>query len=133
MPNRNNARTGEAFWRCSSRRCHTKTRANYDRDSIGDTVSAAEPSDCKIDSAISSATSSATSSAIREVKFEDRNRTEAIVRRTVIEFGNKEAAIKWLQAKKVGLRGYGDTPLEAIKSVLGCTLVDALLDQRFET
>ncbi len=113
MAVRNNRVTGEAFWGCSSPRCH-RTRPIEHRPR----VSGLSESDLPPPRSL-------------VVEFEDRARADAIYRRAVQDFRDPGAATKWLQDKKVALRGHGETPLEAIKTSSGCARVEVLLDQLF--
>jgi hypothetical protein len=66
------------------------------------------------------------------VKFEDKDRAARVIKRAVTLFRNEPLAMNWLKSSKVALRDNGSTPMEAVKTIAGCAIVDRLLDERFE-
>ena len=111
MVARKNRISGEAFWACSTLKC--RGRSSFDAPF--------EPQESSLQGR--------KSPAVDAVLFEDRVRASGVVTEAIHRFGSEALATNWLKAPKVGLRG--ETPLEAIKSVAGCKVVERLLDERF--
>lgn len=113
MVARHNRTTGDPYWSCSSPRCPGTQR-------FDDALSARRQRDY------------ATPGKAEPVVFEDKQRAAMLVARAIASFRSEGAAMRWLKDRKVALRGSGETPWEAIKTLAGCALVERLLDERFE-
>lgn len=107
---RKNGVTGQPFWACASLKC--PGRASFE------SVALTDPAERK-----------RSPSAAAAPQFEDKVRAAGVVTEAIHRFGNEGLATNWLKSPKVGL--HGETPLEAIKSVAGCKVVERLLDERF--
>lgn len=111
---RSNRTTGAAFWGCAAMPCRG-SRPYEDED----TASAGRAPGLMAQEQ-------------GAPKFEDKAMAARVIARAIELFRSEDSATKWLEAPKVGLRKYGGTPLEAIKTVMGCAITDRLLDERFE-
>ncbi|MDB5936351.1 MAG: hypothetical protein JWQ01_3695 [Massilia sp.] len=108
---RKNRSTGEPFWACTSHRCPGVRQF----DDVAP----------KINRAGRATVSNAEGSA----QFESKDRVAALIARTIELFRNEGVATAWLKAPKVGLGGA--TPLDAMKTLVGCGAVERLLEERF--
>lgn len=111
---RTNRTTGAPFWGCSAIRC-CGSRPYEDKD-----VPTSNSRQRQVPQEEAAST------------FEDKVTAARIIARAIDLFRSEAAAQKWLETPKVGLRNYGKTPLKAIKTVVGCTITDRLLDERFD-
>jgi hypothetical protein len=62
-------------------------------------------------------------------KFENKDRAALVISQAITLFRSEALATAWLKTPKVGLAGA--TPLDAVKTIIGCCAVERLLEERF--